>query len=102
MATRYAIIVTNNDGLEEVSNIAVMEGGPPDVREGNAKVIKINDAVKIGMVKGGQINAVDGWGFPGDPATPGSSNRATTDDKPKRGRPVKAKEEPKEDEKAAA
>lgn len=63
MTTRYATIVTNNDGFDEVSAIAQMEGAAPEPRS-DAKVEKVADGVLIGMVRGGPVDAVGEWGFP--------------------------------------
>lgn len=62
MAERYATVIKDNDGREVISNIALLEGKPDDPR-GDAKIVKIGDGPKIGMVKGGKGNAVEGWGF---------------------------------------
>jgi len=64
MAQRYATLVTNSAGEDEVSAISVMEGSPPEVRSSdNARVIKVADGVKIGMIKGGPVDSVSGYGF---------------------------------------
>lgn len=65
MADRYATIIKDNDGKEVVSVISQMEGNPPEVRE-NApvRVQKVPDGVKIGMVRGGPVDSVAGFGFP--------------------------------------
>lgn len=93
MAERYGILVTTADGEQEVSNIAVMEGGPPDVRTGSATVVKVGDGVKIGMIKGGPIDAADGYGFrdgtAGQTAKPDKEDKAPA----KRGRPAKVETE---------
>lgn len=62
MAERYATIVKRDDGKEEISNISLIEG-KPDEPKGSTKIIKIGDGPKIGMVKGGKGDAVDGWGY---------------------------------------
>lgn len=62
MAERYATIVKRDDGKEVISNIALLEG-KPEAPRGEAKIVKIGDGPKIGMVKGGKGEAVDGWGF---------------------------------------
>lgn len=64
MSKRYATLITNNDGQTEVSSIAQMEGAPPEVRSGNSKVVVVPDGVLIGMIKGGPVDAVGGYGFP--------------------------------------
>lgn len=80
MAERYATIITNDKGEEEVSAIAVMESGPPEIRTGKAKVAKVPGGVQIGMIKGGTKNAVGGFGFRED--APGAEVRSPTDAKP--------------------
>lgn len=61
MSTRYAILITNNDGDLEVSDIKQMEGSAPDI--GFGKAVKVPDGVQIGMIKGGPVNSVAGFGF---------------------------------------
>ena len=63
MAERYATVVTQDDGTEIVSNIGQFEGKPADPTSKNAKRIKVPDGVKIGMVKGGSVQASGGYGF---------------------------------------
>jgi hypothetical protein len=67
MSTRYATIVTTDDGEEEVSNIQLMEGAPPEP-DSDAKVEEIEEGVLIGMVRGGPRAAVAGFGFRDDDA----------------------------------
>lgn len=62
MAERYATVIKDNDGREVISNISQFEGKPAEPR-GGAKMVKVADGVKIGMVKGGKGEASDGWGF---------------------------------------
>lgn len=64
MSDRYATIVTDDDGTEIVSSIAVLEGKPTQPRGNHAKIIKAGDGLKIGMVKGGPLEASGGYGFP--------------------------------------
>lgn len=67
MADRYATLVKQDDGTEIVSNIAQMEGVPPEIRDDqkdNYRVVKVADGVKIGMIKGGPVDKVGGFGFP--------------------------------------
>lgn len=67
MAERYATIIKQDDNTEVVSQISQMEGVPPEVRADQAKnvrVVKVPDGVKIGMVKGGPVDAVGGFGWP--------------------------------------
>ena len=63
MTTRYATIIEGNEGEEIVSAIAQMEGAAPEPRS-NAKVEKVADGVMIGMVRGGPVDSVGGFGFP--------------------------------------
>ncbi|MER9270488.1 hypothetical protein [Mesorhizobium sp. M0643] len=74
MSTRYAILIENGDGNEIVSTIGQFEGGPPQVRSGTVE--KVDDGVMIGMVRGGPLNAIDGWGFP--VGSTGGEGRADT------------------------
>lgn len=64
MSKRYATLITNDAGQTEVSNIAQMEGAVPEVRSGDSKVVPVADGVLIGMIKGGPVDAVGGYGFP--------------------------------------
>jgi hypothetical protein len=73
MSTRYAVILTNDEGEEVVSDIKQMEGSAPDVPNGY-KAVKVPDGVLIGMVKGGKKDAVGGYGFPDD--APGADVRS--------------------------
>lgn len=75
MTTRYATIITGNEGEEIISAIAQMEGAPPEVRS-HAKVEKVADGVLIGMVRGGTVDAVGKWGFPA--GTSGKEGRSPT------------------------
>ena len=63
MANRYAILVTDDDGNTVVSDIKQMEGSAPDVPKGY-QAVKVPDGVLIGMIKGGPVDAVGGYGFP--------------------------------------
>ncbi|MER8455838.1 hypothetical protein NKH24_06825 [Mesorhizobium sp. M1300] len=74
MTTRYATIIENEDGQEIVSTIGQFEGGPPRVRSGTVE--QVADGVVIGMVRGGPLNAIDGWGFP--VGSTGGEGRADT------------------------
>ena len=67
MADRYATIIKRGDGSEVVSSIAQMEGVAPEVRAdqaNNVRVQKVADGVKIGMIKGGPVDKVGGFGWP--------------------------------------
>lgn len=64
MSERYATLVKGNDGRDVVSNISLMQGTTPEIRKDSAaKVVKVADGVKIGMVKGGKHGSVGGWGW---------------------------------------
>lgn len=64
MPERFATIIKDNEGREVVSSIAIIEGPAPEPRTGNAKVVKAAPNLKVGMVKGGPVDAVGGFGFP--------------------------------------
>lgn len=83
MSTRYAILVTNDEGQKQVSDIKQMEGAAPDVPNGY-EVAQVPDGVLIGMIKGGKKDAVGGFGFPdGSEGAAERSNALTAEDKPK-------------------
>ena len=63
MAERYATIIQDEEGREVISNISLFEGKPDQPRSA-AKLVKIGDGPKIGMVKGGKGEEAEGWGFP--------------------------------------
>jgi len=64
MSERYATLVKGNDGRDVVSNISLMQGTTPEIRKDSAaKVVKVADGVKIGMVKGGKHGSVGGYGW---------------------------------------
>jgi len=78
MATRYAFIVTTDDGEEEVSEIKLMEGKEPEP-DSDAKVEEIEDNVQIGMIRGGPRASVGGFGFrDDDPRGPIAEQEAET------------------------
>ncbi|MFD1986548.1 hypothetical protein ACFSOZ_29340 [Mesorhizobium newzealandense] len=58
---RYATIITDDDGREVVSAIGEFEGAAPQVRLG--RVEQIVPGVLIGMLRGGPVDAVGGFGF---------------------------------------
>jgi hypothetical protein len=91
MSTRYATIIVNSDGEDEISNISQMEGAAPDVRSGTAKVEKVADGVLIGMVRNGPVQAVGKWGFPegyGAVRSPATKAEAKGEPKPKTEKPA--------------
>lgn len=99
MSTRYATIIPGDDGGEIVSNIAQVEGSAPDVNFG--KVEKVADGVLIGMVRGGPVSPVGGFGFPEGTASTATRGvgvaKAEPKDKPVR---AKAKDKPAADDAA--
>jgi hypothetical protein len=62
MSTRYATIITDDDGREVVSAIGQFEGAAPDLSAG--RVEAVGAGVLIGMVRGGPVDAAGGFGFP--------------------------------------
>lgn len=67
MTERWATIVKNDEGEEVVANISQMDGVPPEIRDdqkGRVKLEKVEDGVLIGMIRGGPVDAVGGFGFP--------------------------------------
>lgn len=60
MPTRYATIITDDDGREVVSAIGEFESAP-QARAGRFETVAAG--VLIGMVKGGPVDAVGGFGF---------------------------------------
>ncbi|MDG4883003.1 hypothetical protein [Mesorhizobium sp. WSM4884] len=59
---RYATIITGDDGAEIVSAIGEFEGAHVPRRAGRAE--EVAPGVRIGMVRGGPVDAVAGFGFP--------------------------------------
>jgi len=62
MSHRYATIITDDDGREVVSAIGLFEGTAPQARIG--RIEPVAPSVLIGMVRGGPVDAVSGFGFP--------------------------------------
>ena len=62
MSNRYATIITGDDGREVVSAIAIFESTAPQPRIG--RIEPVAPSVLIGMVRGGPVDAVSGFGFP--------------------------------------
>jgi hypothetical protein len=60
--SRYATIITDDDGCEVVSAIGAFEGAAPPARVGRFEAVPAG--VLIGMVRGGSVDAVGGFGFP--------------------------------------
>ena len=71
MPTRYATIITDDDGREVVSAIGEFEAAP-QARAGRFEAVAAG--VLIGMVKGGPVDAVGGFGFA--PGSQGVNGRA--------------------------
>jgi len=59
---RYATIITGDDGHDVVSAIGIFEGTTKPSRPG--QVEEVAPGVLIGMVRGGPVDAVGGFGFP--------------------------------------
>jgi hypothetical protein len=59
---RYATIITADDGSDVVSAIGIFEGAARPLRSG--RVEEVAPGVSIGMVRGGPVDAVGGFGFP--------------------------------------
>ncbi|RWM68053.1 MULTISPECIES: hypothetical protein [Mesorhizobium] len=59
MSSRYATIITDDDGREVVSAIGEFEGAP-DARHGHFELVAAD--VRIGMVRG--VDVAGGFGFP--------------------------------------
>lgn len=59
--SRYATIITGDDGQEIVSAIGEFEGAAPRARLG--RIEQVAPGVLIGMVRGGPVDAVGGFGF---------------------------------------
>lgn len=59
---RYATIITADDGSDVVCAIGIFEGAAMPLRSG--RVEEVAPGVSIGMVRGGPVDAVGGFGFP--------------------------------------
>ncbi|TIQ29535.1 MAG: hypothetical protein E5X48_13360 [Mesorhizobium sp.] len=59
---RYATIITADDGAETISAIGEFEGAHLPRRAG--RIEEVAPGVRIGMVRGGPVDAVAGFGFP--------------------------------------
>jgi len=59
---RYATIIIADDGAEIVSAIGEFEGS--SLPHGSGCVEQVAPGVRIGMVRGGTVDAVAGFGFP--------------------------------------
>lgn len=79
---RYATIVANNDGKDEISVISLMEGTEPefnvDAVDRGYKLEKAEDGWQIGMVRGGDVKAVGGFGFEDELSAAGRSDTGVT------------------------
>ena len=62
MSNRYATIIINYEGRELVSAIGLFEGTAPQGRIG--RVEPVVPGVLIGMIRGGPVDAIGGFGFP--------------------------------------
>ncbi|CDX59027.1 conserved hypothetical protein [Mesorhizobium plurifarium] len=62
---RYATIVTADDGAEIVSAIGEFESASLPLSSGRSgRIEQVAPGVRIGMVRGGMVDAVAGFGFP--------------------------------------
>ncbi|WP_189557157.1 hypothetical protein, partial [Mesorhizobium sp. M4B.F.Ca.ET.089.01.1.1] len=59
---RYATIITADDGSDTVSAIGIFEGAARPLRPGCVE--EVAPGVLIGMVRGGPVDPVGGFGFP--------------------------------------
>ncbi|SFP35028.1 hypothetical protein SAMN03159463_04058 [Mesorhizobium sp. NFR06] len=59
---RYATIITGDDGAEIVSAIGEFEGA--GLPHGSGRIEQVAPGVRIGMVRGGTVDAVARFGFP--------------------------------------
>ncbi len=79
---RWATILKKNaDGVAEIANISLMEGAAPEVNvdaSDRYDFQEVDDGVKIGMVQGGKVGAVGGWGFQDELAAAGRSESGVT------------------------
>ncbi|MER9052049.1 hypothetical protein NKH89_33445 [Mesorhizobium sp. M0923] len=64
MSNRYATIITDDDGHEVVSAIGEFAGAAPCARIGRFELVAAG--VRIGMLRGGTVDAVGGFGFPSE------------------------------------
>ena len=63
MSTRYAVLKETDDGETEIINIHAMESGEPELHDDDSTAEEIGPGPKIGMIKGGPVASVDGYGF---------------------------------------
>lgn len=79
---RYAVILTNDDGKDVISEIKLMEGTEPefnvDAADRGYKLEKAEDGWQIGMVRGGSVKAVGGFGFEDALSAAGRSDAGVT------------------------
>lgn len=80
---RWAVILkSNSDGQAEVADIKIMEGGlRPELNVDAADrytLEEVEDGVKIGMVSGGKVGTVGGWGFQDELSAAGRSEAGVT------------------------
>jgi hypothetical protein len=72
---RYATIITGDDGAEIVSAIGAFESSGPG--RGSGRVEEVAPGVRIGMVRGGEVDPVCGFGFPRQGPGPSAVSAAT-------------------------
>ncbi|RUU50824.1 hypothetical protein, partial [Mesorhizobium sp. M2C.T.Ca.TU.002.02.1.1] len=71
---RYATIVTADDGAEIVSAIGEFESASLPLSSG--RIEQVAPGVRIGMVRGGTVDAVAGFGFPPQGPSPSAARVA--------------------------
>ncbi|MBN9549175.1 MAG: hypothetical protein J0H31_09930 [Alphaproteobacteria bacterium] len=71
---RYATLITSDDGQEIVSGIGEFETSS---RPRAGRVEEVAPGVRIGMVRGGPVDAVGGFGFPRRDLSPSAVREAT-------------------------
>lgn len=79
---RWAVILKQNaDGQEEIADIKIMEGVKPELNVDAVdrySLEEVEDGVKIGMVRGGKVGSVAGWGFQDALSAAGRSEAGVT------------------------
>ncbi|AZO00592.1 hypothetical protein EJ066_27665 [Mesorhizobium sp. M9A.F.Ca.ET.002.03.1.2] len=109
MSSRYATIIIDDDGREVVSAISLFESVPQLQAR---RIEAVPPGVRIGMVRGGAVDAAGGFGFPlagagadgvrivraalkalpdAGPAKCGTTAEAKTASRPRKPKPARAK-----------
>ncbi|MBZ9763249.1 hypothetical protein LB553_20525 [Mesorhizobium sp. CA8] len=71
---RYAIMIIADDGAEIVSAIGEFESA--SLPYGSGRIEQVAPGVRIGMVRGGTVDAVAGFGFPPQGLGPSAARAA--------------------------